>query len=203
MWRALFIASGSMRLPWRQRKSRLRNTRDFSMPPGTWRPPTGATPTSVILSSRWSQFPGSTALLIAIGFPRSPARIIGYRQKPSGKGRREAAPRAWPFLGGMIRRRPALAIMLVGRVVLSLSENQSQTLTAYLRCARTFTSGVAIGSQPATTRFPRIGIRGDRKRAAEKHRAADPGGTRSRSLDVRHVPAFLRNSNTPIMAFAW
>ena len=36
-------------------------------------------------------------------------------------GRRAAAPRQWSFLGVMIRRRPALATMLVGRLVLSRS----------------------------------------------------------------------------------
>ncbi len=109
----------------------------------------------------------------------------------------------WRSRGVMIRRCPALATMLVGRPALSQSENQSRTVTAYLRCARTFMNGVAIGTPPTTIRFPLIGIRRDRMRAAEKHRAADPGGTRSRSLDVRHVPAFRRNSNTLTMAFAW
>jgi hypothetical protein len=81
------------------------------------------------------------------------------------------------------------------------SDNQSGMVTAYLRCARTYMSGVAIGSGPTTIRFHRIGIRRGRKRAPEKRRAEVPGGTRSRSHDVRHVPAFRRNSNTPIMAF--
>ena len=64
-------------------------------------------------------------------------------------------------------------------------------------------SGVATGSGPTTIRFRPIGIRRDRKKASEKLRAEDPGGTTSRSPDVRRDPAFRRNSNTLIMAFGW
>src|ERR1700677_1895467 len=103
----------------------------------------------------------------------------------------------------MIRRHPVLATILVGRPVLSRSDNQSRTLTEYLRCVRTYTSGAAIGSRPTTIRFPLIEIRGGLKRAAEKHHAEVLGGTKSRSHDVRPVPAFRRNSNTLIMAFGW
>ena len=67
----------------------------------------------------------------------------------------------------------------------------------------TYMSGVAIGSEQTTIRFLLTGIRRDRKKATEKHRAEVRGGTKSRSHDVRHVPAFRRNSNTLIMAFGW
>jgi hypothetical protein len=69
------------------------------------------------------------------------------------------------------------------------------------RCGRTYMSGVAIGSGPTTIRFHLTGIRRDRQRAPEKHRAEVPGGTTSRSHDVQHVPASRRNSNTLTMAF--
>ena len=82
-------------------------------------------------------------------------------------------------------------------------DNPSRMITAYLRCARTSMSGVAIGSPPTTIRFPRIGIHRGRKRACGKPRAEAPGGITSRSLDVRRVPAFRRNSNTLIMGFGW
>ena len=62
-------------------------------------------------------------------------------------------------------------------------------------------SGVVTGSGPTTIRFRQIGIRRDRKRASEKLRAEDPGGTKLKSHDVRRDPAFRRNSVTLIMAF--
>jgi hypothetical protein len=103
----------------------------------------------------------------------------------------------------MIHPFHARATMIVGRRVLSRLENQTRMLTAYSICARTYMSGVAIGSRPITTRFHLSGIRADRKRAAEKHPAEGPGVTTSRSHDVQHVPAFHQNSNTLIMAFGW
>jgi hypothetical protein len=63
-------------------------------------------------------------------------------------------------------------------------------------------SGVVIGSGPTTIRFRQIGIRRDRKKASEKLRAEDPGGTTLKSPDVRRDPAFRRNSDTLIMASA-
>ena len=51
-----------------------------------------------------------------------------------------------------------------------------------------------------TIRFHLIGIRAGRKMATAKYRAEVPGGTTSRSHDVRRVPAFRRNLNTQIMA---
>ena len=62
-------------------------------------------------------------------------------------------------------------------------------------------SGVVTGSTRATMQSHLSGIHKDRKKAREKRRAEDPGGTISRSHDVRRVPASRRNSNTLIMAF--
>src|ERR1700679_1773116 len=109
----------------------------------------------------------------------------------------------WSSLGAMIRRCPVLATLIDGRPAPSRSDNQNRTATVYSRCASTYTSGVATGLAPITAASHLIGIRGDRKRAAEKHRAEVPGGTTSRSPDVRHVPAFRRNSNTRITASGW
>ena len=163
---------------------------------------TGAMPTSLMRGNRWWRFRGSTPSPIARGFPPPPARTIGCPRKRSGSGLRAVAPRAWLSPGAMIRRRPVLATMTAGRRDRSRWDNRSPTPTVYLRCARTSTSGAAIGLQPATTRSHLSGTRRERKRAAEKHRGAAPGGTISKSHDVRPVPAFLRNSNTRTMAFA-
>ena len=62
-------------------------------------------------------------------------------------------------------------------------------------------SGVVTGSTPTTMRSHPSGIHKDRKKAREKRRAEDLGGTTSKSHDVRRVPASRRNSNTLIMAF--
>ena len=101
----------------------------------------------------------------------------------------------------MIRHNHVPSTKIAGRPALSLSGNHSRMVTAYSRCARTCTSGVVTGSTPATMRSHLSGIHEDRKKAREKRRAEDPGGTTSRSHDVRRVPASRRNSNTLIMAF--
>ena len=101
----------------------------------------------------------------------------------------------------MIRHNHVPSTKIAGRPALSLSGNHSRIVTAYSRCARTCMSGVVTGSTPATMRSHLSGIHEDRKKAREKRRAEDPGGTTSRSHDVRRVPASRRNFNTLIMAF--
>ena len=141
--------------------------------------------------------------LLRVAFPQRLARNIGYPRKRSGNGLRAAPPRGWPSPGAMSRRHPVLATRTAGRLDRSRSDDRSRMPTVYLRCARTFMSGAAIGSQLATMRSRLSGIRGDRKRAAEKHREEAPGGITSRSHDVRPVPAFHRNLNTQTMVFVW
>ena len=103
--------------------------------------------------------------------------------------------------GEMLHRCPVVTTMLVGRADRNRSHNRSRMPTVYLKCARTYTSGAVIGSRPATTAFHRIEIRRARKQPAEKPLAEAPGGTRSRSHDVRRAPAFRRNSSTRTMVF--
>src|SRR5215471_9012097 len=190
-----------MLLTWRQPRSRLRGMRAFWTLPGACRLPTGAIATSLVHNNLWWRFPGTTRLHTARGFPRLPARTIGCQQKPSGSGPHEGVPRQCCSHGAMIRHNHVPSTKIAGRPALSLSGNHSRMVTAYSRCARTCMSGVVTGSTPATMRSHLSGIHKDRKKAREKRRAEDPGGTISRSHDVRRVPAFRRNSNTLIMAF--
>jgi len=110
-------------------------------------------------------------------------------------------PRQCCSHGAMIRHNHVPSTKIAGRPALSLSGNHSRMVTAYSRCARTCMSGVVTGSTPATMRSHLSGLHKDRKKAREKRRAEDPGGTTSRSHDVRRAPASRRNSNTLIMAF--
>ena len=105
--------------------------------------------------------------------------------------------------GVMIRQCPVLATTLVGRTDLKRSDNRIPILTAFLRCARTYMSGVAIGSERITTGAHRRGIRRGRKRGTERPRGEVRGDTRSRSRDARLAPAFRQNSSTRTMAFGW
>src|SRR5215475_12513872 len=169
--------------------------------PGACRPHTGAITTSLVHNNLWWRFPGTTRLHTARGFPRLPARTIGCQQKPSGSGPHEGVPRQCCSHGAMIRHNLVPSTKIAGRLAPSLSGNHSRIVTAYLRCARTCMSGVVTGSTPATIQSHLSGIHEDRKKASEKRRAEDPGGTTSRSHDVRRGPASRRNSNTLIMAF--
>ena len=161
----------------------------------------GTMPTSPIPSNQSWPFRGSTRLLTVRGSVRRPARTTGYRQRLSGNELRAVAPKAECSPGVTIRQCPVPATMLVGRTDLNRSDNRNPMLTGFLRCAKTYMSGVAIGLQPTTTKAHRIEIRRGRKRAPEKLRVEVLGGTRSRSRDARLAPAFRQNSNTRTMAF--
>src|ERR1700722_16476669 len=157
----------------------------------------GTTPTFPIHINR------SSPLLIAGGLAMQPVRIIGYRQRPSGNGLHAVAPRAGCFPGVMSRQSPVPATTLVGRTDLNRLDNRNPMSTAFLRCARTYMSGAAIGSKRITTGAHRIEIRRGRKQAVEEHRGEVRGDTRSRSRDARLGPAFRQSSGTRTMAFAW
>ena len=190
-----------MALPWPPPKSRSRNTRGFSWPAEQSLRRIGTTPTSPIRSNRSSPFRGSTPLLIARGLAMQPGHIIGYRQRPSGNGLRAVAPRAGCFPGVMSRQSNVPATTLVGRTDPNKWDSRHPMLTAFLRCARTYMSGAAIGFKPITTEAHQIEIRKERKQAPEKHRVEVRGGTRSRSRDARLAPAFRLSSSTRTMAF--
>jgi hypothetical protein len=199
--KALFIASGSIPLQWQQPKSPFRSMGGFLTPQGACRPQTGAIPTFLILNNLWWRFRGLTRWHIARGFRHRLAPAIGFLQKPSGSGLREAVLSRCCFPGAMIRRYHVPATTVVGRLALSRSGNHSRMPTAYSTFARTCMSGAAIGTKPITMPCHLIEIRKGRKKDREELRAEVPGDTKSRFRDARHVLASRRNSVMLIMAF--
>ena len=156
-WKGQSIASGSIPLPWRRPKSRLRNTRGFLKPPGARRHPTGEPdfrhPQQPVVAVSWFD---------AVAYCDWLSTVTGshYRLPTEAEWERAARGGAegmdFPWGNDPPMARPGYhARWQTGPEPVGQSQPNA---TAYLRCAKTYMSGVVIGSRPTTTRCHLIAI---------------------------------------------
>ncbi len=165
--------------------------------------PVGLTTISIILSSPSWRFPGMTLCAIASGFPLSAATLIACQRKPNGNTPHAAGLKDGCFPGAMNRRSYGLNTPAAGVQGPSLSVEAWPTVSACVKCVRTYTSGAAIGSTPLGIGSRQLAIRAAPNPEHAKLRAVVPGVTTLRFRAVPPAPAFHPNSDTPITASVW
>src|ERR1700757_4644081 len=125
---------------------------------------------------------------------------MAYPAKPSGNGPLAAASNV-RCTRGEIHLPSWLQITLsVGRTGQSQWDFIRQTLTASIMWATTYMSGVLIGTMPATTTSLPSEIRVDPATGVAVPREVAPGGTTSRSAELRRAQVFRQRSNIPTTA---